>query len=458
MEKRRLVAIVGRPNVGKSSIFNRLTRSRTAIVHSESGVTRDRIMRTATWGDAVFELVDTGGLAHLNGEKTADEIQLGIRKQVEAALADAVVALLVVDVESGVTPLDEEAARLLRRSGRKVFVAANKADHPGRDLKAVEFERLGFPVFPVSALHNHGFEPLLEAVVSALPQTPPDGLENPLRVAIVGRPNVGKSSYINRLLQAERLIVASTPGTTRDSIEIPFTIKTGSEARHYLLIDTAGMRRLRKIDSAVERFGVMKARRSIAQADVVALMLDAVQGPTAQDKRIAAMIIEHEKGCVVLLNKWDLVRGKQKEYEAAVRAYLPFLNHCTMVFISAKTGFNLQRSIEAIDRVADQLVCQLPTGPLNRALLAACEAVQPPLVGGRRLKMFYATQVGTRPVSLKVFVNDPECMAPAYREYLIRRLRERFGLEGAPVRLIFVPRPRRSSGVGRGLNSRNPRN
>ena len=300
---RRVVAIVGRPNVGKSAVFNRLSGRRVAIVHSESGVTRDRLMREVCWDERRFELIDTGGLAVVEKAVPHDRIEAHIRRQVEAALDDASAVIFVVDAIYGPVPLDEEVATLLRPRGDKVVVAVNKADSPARDAEAVEFERFGFPVYPVSALHDRGFSALMSDVLDRLPRVGEPTRVNPLKVAVVGRPNVGKSSYVNRILRSERVIVSDLPGTTRDSVDVPFSVGRGEQARHYLLMDTAGIRRTGKISSAVERFGRFRAEESIQRCDVAVVLLDAGQGPTAQDKKIASLVMQHDKGCVILDNK-----------------------------------------------------------------------------------------------------------------------------------------------------------
>ncbi|OVE76194.1 ribosome biogenesis GTPase Der [bacterium E08(2017)] len=439
---KRIVAIVGRPNVGKSAIFNRLAGKRIAIVHAESGVTRDRLMREVTWDEEVFELIDTGGVCNVDGERASDKIDTGIRQQVDAALDDAEVAILVVDTMAGTVPMDEEVAGILRDSGMKVVVAANKCDLPARDGDASEFDKLGLPVFPVSAMHDRGFEPLMEKVLEMLPDEENPTVGDPLKVAVAGRPNVGKSSYINRLLRNNRVIVSDVPGTTRDSIDIPFTVGSGEQARHYLLIDTAGIRRVGKIDSSVERFSRFRAEDTIRNVDVVVLVLDASKGPTAQDKKIAAIIQEHRKGCVVLVNKWDLQEETQTQYGPQVAKAMPFMDYCPIVFVSTKTGYNIRRSVDAIDHVASQVRTELPTGVLNRTLHDAYERVNPPAVKGNRLKIYYATQVGVSPIRIRLFVNNPKLIRDAYRAYLIRILREKFGLEGAPIVLTLSARKR----------------
>ena len=435
--KGRVVAIVGRPNVGKSALFNRLAGKRISIVHSQRGVTRDRIMREVEWQEDRFELIDTGGICSVDKEVTKDKIEAGIHGQVDAAIEDAAVIVLVVDVETGVVPLDEEVASFMRRSGVPVFVAVNKCDNTERDNACDDFRRFGFPVFPVSALHNRGFDDLMEPVVAELPDAENVTIENPLKVAIVGRPNVGKSSYINRLLRSDRVIVSDIAGTTRDSIDVPFMLGHGDQARHYLLIDTAGIRRIGKIDNSVERFSRFRAEKSIRNADVVVLVLDAVQRPTAQDKKIAAMILEAGKGCMILVNKWDLEEETQRQYGPEIQRLMPFMGHIPVVFTSALSGYNIKKSVEMIDYISSQTEAELPTGVLNRTIKEACERVHPPTKQGRALNIYYATQVGKRPLQVRLFVNNSKIVTMEYRRYLTRILREKFGLEGAPVQLQF---------------------
>jgi GTP-binding protein len=447
---RPAIAIVGRPNVGKSAIFNRIVGRRTAIVHEESGVTRDRLVCEAQWNAKRFDLADTGGIEDPAAAAGSDQIRAGIERQTALALETAAAAIFVVDAPAGPLPLDAVVAGWLRKRGVKVVVAANKCDHPGRDDDAAVFERFGFPVFPVSALHNRGIGALLDEATRDLPAILPDAGAPPLRVAVVGRPNVGKSSYINRLLRSERVIVADLPGTTRDSIDIPFALGAGPAARRYVLTDTAGIRQKRRIDTAVERFSLMRAEQSIARADVCVLLLDAAQGPTAQDKKIAALIRQEAKGCVIVANKWDRFDGvsTQREYLPALYAALPFLAHVPVVFCSARSGFNIRRTVEAIDQVATEIARRLPTGVLNRVLANAWARTAPPLVQGRRLKLFYATQVGAQPLRIALFVNDPGCWVPAYGAYLVAALRAAFGLEGAPV--ILAPQQRRGRAAAAG--------
>ncbi len=438
-----VIAIVGRPNVGKSALFNRILGRRLAIVHQECGVTRDRLIAHAECQGKSFELVDTGGLSEFDRTVTANHLDAETRRQSEAAIEDASVAILVVDVESGLTPLDEAVGRLLRRKGIRTVVAINKCDNPDREAQTDLFERLGFPVFGVSALHNRGVAEMMDAVCAPLPAAALSAQSAPLKVTVVGRPNVGKSSFINRLVRQQRVIVSEIPGTTRDSIDVPFSVGSGPTARNYLLTDTAGLRRMGKVDNAVERFSVFRAERSIQRADVVILMIDATQGPTAQDKTIANAVITERKGCVVVVNKWDLMaHSTQTKYRAALAHTVPFLSWVPIVFVSAKDGYNMRQSLETLDRVATQIQTQLPTGQLNRTIMNAFERVQPPVIKGKRFKIYYATQLGANPIRLGLFVNDPKRLTDTYTEYLIHALRRQFGLEGAPIQFILKERPR----------------
>jgi GTP-binding protein len=437
------VAIVGRPNVGKSALFNRIIGRRLAIVHEECGVTRDRLITRAEWAGKAFELVDTGGLTECGAARPASVLDGETREQAEAALEDAAVVILVTDVETGVTPLDEDVARLVHRKGAAALVAVNKCDTPAREASADVFTRLGFPVFCVSALHSLGIAELLDHVTGTFPAAASAAPVEPLKITVVGRPNAGKSSFINRLLRRKRVIVSELPGTTRDSIDIPFSIGAGPAARHYLLTDTAGLRKLGKVDGAVERYSVFRAEASIERADVVALMLDAQQGPTTQDKAIADRIAEARKGCVVVVNKWDLMaHTTEKDYREALLQAVPFLHWAPIVFVSAKEGFHIKHCLETLDHVASQVRTQLPTSLLNRTLLEAYQRVQPPMLQGKRFKIYYATQMGTQPIRIGLFVNDPKRLTQAYRDYLINTLRRAFGLEGAPVVIIPKERPR----------------
>ena len=446
VSKSRVVAIVGRPNVGKSAVFNRIAGKRIAIVHDQSGVTRDRLMREVEWEEQRFNLVDTGGVAIFDAKSERDPIESGIRSQVDSAMGDAAVAILTVDVQQGVHPMDEEVAAIVRKAGIPCVVAVNKCDLPAHEANAEEFASLGFPIYPVAAQHNRGFGDLMDAVLPLLPPAPENETEkNPLRVAVVGRPNAGKSSYINRLLNEDRVIVSDVAGTTRDCIDVPFTIGEGEQARHYTLVDTAGMRNRHRVDSAVERFSLFRSEDSVKQADVVVLVMDPELGPTGQDKHIAGLIQQERKGCVMLMNKWDWAQNQgmdAKDGLQAIRQMMPFMDYCPLLFISAKTGFNVKKSISVIDRVAANTRMTLPTGLLNRTLTEATDRVVAPSRFGKRLKLYYAVQVCASPVTLRIFVNDAKLATDAYTKFLTDALRDRFGLEGAPVVIYYKTRSR----------------
>ena len=437
----RVVAIVGRPNVGKSALFNRLVRRRLAIVHSEEGVTRDRLVARAEWLGERFQVVDTGGLALMDRARNTDEILRATAEQVRAAIADSAAVVLVVDLLAGLQPLDREVADLLRKAGRPIVVAANKADLPDWDAKAGEFAPLGFPAFPVSASHDRGIEELVAAVLPHLP--PASGEPEPprLKVAVVGRPNVGKSSYINRLTGRQRVIVSDVPGTTRDTIDVPFTLKAADgKARHYTLVDTAGMRKQGRVHESVEKFSLFRAEQCIAEADIVVLMMDAAAGPGAQEKKVAALIRANHKACVVLVNKWDRAKGtgvKEADYEESMRKELFFLGDIPVLFVSALSGHQIRRSFEVIDTVAARLETKLPTGVLNRVIRDAFAQSQPPFANGRQLKFYYATQTGRNPPRVTLFVNSPKLSTPAHQAFLTGRLRAAFDLAGVPLVLRY---------------------
>lgn len=436
---KRIVAIVGRPNVGKSAMFNRIIGRRLSIVHEEAGVTRDRVSSEVVWNNQAFELIDTGGLGFIDRENTRDSIEHNLREQALAAVEDATVIIFAVDVTAGVTPLDREVARLLHTSNRHVVLAANKSDTEAQDRNADEFLSLGFPVFPVAALHNRGFDALIAEALAHLPEEEAVEKKPALKVAVVGKPNAGKSSFINRLIHSNRVMVSDVPGTTRDSVEIPFVLGAGVSSRHYVLIDTAGLRHIRRQSNAVEKFSVMRSQDSIEAADVVVLMMDAETGPTEQDKKIADLIMEARKGCVIVINKWDLAEGrvKQEEYEKALRRELPFLSFAPIVFISAVSGLNVKKCLKTIDVVGANIDTTLTTGTLNRILHKATERLQAPMVGQKRFKLYYATQIGTRPIRINIYANEPRALSKSYRTYLLNQLRSAYGLEGAPLVLAF---------------------
>jgi GTP-binding protein len=483
-----LIAIVGRPNVGKSALFNRIVGRRIAIVHDQPGVTRDRISAEAEWRGNPFTLVDTGGIGLVRGEKSTDVITQAALAQVELAIEAADVIILVVNVQEGVVPLDRETAQRLRRSGKAVLVAVNKVDTHRLESDALEFSELGFEkIFPVSAIHGEGIEPLLDAAQALLPvpvnsdaspaepglepvpnETRRPAAETPLKLAIVGRPNVGKSSIINALTRSERVVVSPIPGTTRDAVDVPFEVETDGVRQAYVLIDTAGMRKARRINDSIEFFSVKRAEDSIARCDIAILVLDAQAGITEQDKKVADVIVEQRKACIVVVNKWDLMeesvrqarleeierrrarenrRGPKlmttlAEFGEWVQEHLFFLDYAPVIFASAQTGFHLERLLEAVRYVAAQLRQRIPTALLNRTLQQAVELRQPVSSRGHRLKFFYATQTKQAPATFLLFVNRPELFFDAYKKYLAGQLRSAFGYEGCPIILVAKPRPK----------------
>jgi len=443
-----VIAIVGRPNVGKSALFNRIARKRVAIVFDQPGVTRDRVAREVEAAGRRFLLVDTGGLAFDRTPGAEDPLAFETRQQAAVAVGDAAVCLVVVDTRAGVTPLDEEVIRRVRESGVPCALVANKCDRAEDDERADEFHRFGLDVFPVSAEHGRGVAALTEYAVGKLPPpAPEEAAARPLRVAVVGRPNAGKSSYINRLLNAERVIVSDIPGTTRDAVDVPFTIGSGPTARHYTLVDTAGIKKHTQMSkTSVDNFSLFRSEQAIEEADVVLLVMESELGPTKQDMRVAGKILDAHRACVILMNKWDLALEKgMKESEATpvVRSMMPFLSFAPIVYCSAKSGYNIRRTVDAIDAVASSVRAKLPTGVLNRTIEQAAKRTLAPMVRGRRLKVYYALQVGVDPLTIRLFVNDPALVTDAYRSYLEKAIRARFGLEGAPLRLFLKARSRK---------------
>jgi GTP-binding protein len=466
-----LLAIVGRPNVGKSALFNRIAGRRIAIVHDQPGVTRDRISAEAQWRGRTFTLVDTGGIGLAAGEKAPEAIVDAALDQARLAIDAAQVIILVTNVQEGLVPLDREVAALLRASAKPVLVAANKADNAAADSGLVEFSELGFArLYAVSAIHGRGVAALLDAALPQLPQSAGAEAADPtaqairaIKLAIVGRPNVGKSSLINALTQSERVIVSPVPGTTRDAVDVPFTVGSGTAAEHYVLIDTAGLRKTRRIADSVEFFSVKRAEQSVARCDLAVLVLDAEAGIVEQDKKIADRIVAAHKGCVVVVNKWDLFQAKVTAARAArtrtarrdydrprtladfgrwVQSELFFLDYAPVIFTSATERFQLDRLLEAVRYVARQLQQRVPTALLNRALNDAIERRQPISATGARLRFFYATQVQQAPPTFLLFVNRDELFSPAYEKYLAGELRHAFGFEGCPLRLRARPRPK----------------
>jgi len=437
-----LVAIIGRANVGKSTLFNRLTRSSQALVANIPGVTRDRHYASLTWDDHSVLLVDTGGL--VGGEEDLSGL---VRQQAEAAIGEADAILLVVDGRQGPQPGDAEVVDYLRRTAKPILLVVNKIDHPGLEVDVPEFYQFGLGhIYPVSATHGQGLSGLLEALGQILP--PPRELPAPpagIRVAIVGRPNVGKSSLINYFLGEARLLVSPLPGTTRDAIDTQFR----SEGVDYVLVDTAGLRRPSQVDRGLERQMVLKTIKALSRAEVAVLMLDAAEGLTGQDLRIIGLIEDQGKGCLVLMNKWDLVRQDVKEAKALLdkaTSGLEFMAYAPVLPVSVATGYNLRRVFPLIAAIHAQGDTRVGTGELNRLLKTITERTPPPRYRDRPVKFFYLTQPEVQPPTFVAFVNQPEGVPDHYRRYLVKQLREKLGLTYAPLRLILKARQRRIPG------------
>ena len=465
------VAIIGRPNVGKSALFNRLVGRKIAIVHDQPGITRDRISAICSRGEQPFTLWDTGGIFGA-GEK---ELTVQVRQTAEGALRESDLLLFVVDGKDGLSPIDSDLARTLRKSRKPIVLVVNKIDDDKHESLAAEFDALGFEqIVSISAEHNRGISDLLGVVDQLLPSpaqsvsqpslVTPERSEGgtlnsqPLAIAIVGRPNVGKSSLINAIVQSERAIVSELPGTTRDSVDISYQ----RDGRRFLFIDTAGIRRRGKLSSSVEVFSVMRAERSIRRADLCVLIVDLTSGVTAQDKRIAGLIQEARKAALVVLNKWDLVKPKRgerqtiRELVAETREKIFFLNYAPVLVASARTGENVDRLFGMIDKIERAATTRIGTGVLNRLMRAVFAANPPPMVKGRRLKLFYAAQsAGTQDRSAKgpihrrehlqppefvLFVNDPRLLSQSYARYVEARIRDAEPYSGLPIILTLRPR------------------
>jgi GTP-binding protein len=444
------VAIVGRPNVGKSELFNRLISRRIAIVHDQPGITRDRISAVCTRGSQPFIVWDTGGVAGA-GES---ELSAQVRRAVDGAIQDSDLLLFVVDAMDGLSPLDQELARMLRRSQKPVILVINKIDNEKRENLAIDFASLGFSKsVSISAAHGRGISELLETVDQSLPaplniEHPTSNIQHPIAIAIIGRPNVGKSSLINSIIRSERAIVSELPGTTRDAIDISYR-RNGQE---FLFIDTAGIRRRGKHSTSVEVFSVMRAERSIRRADLCVLIVDLTMGVTAQDKRIAGLIQKARKAALVVLNKWDLVKPKRKEKQTIAQlvdetgVQIFFLDYAPVLIASALTGENIDKLFALIEKVRRAARERIGTGVLNRLLRSAFAANPPPMVSGRRLKLFYAAQgsgnpeATLQPPEFAIFVNEPRLLTDTYRRYLEARIRKAQPFPGLPIILTLRPR------------------
>jgi GTP-binding protein len=428
-----IVAIVGRPNVGKSTIFNRIIGDRLAIVEDRPGITRDRLYGNGEWLDRSFSVIDTGGIEL--GEN--DEILKSVRAQAELAIAEADVIIFMVDAKAGVTPADQEVASLLFRAKKPVVLAVNKVDNLRRQEDVYEFFSLGFgdPV-AVSGAHGLGIGDLLDRVVEHFPKEADDEYgEDVIRVALIGRPNVGKSSLVNAILGEERVIVSPQAGTTRDAIDTPFE----RDGQQYVLIDTAGMRKRGKVYETTEKYSVMRAMKAIERADVALVLINGEEGIIEQDKHIAGYAHEAGKAAVFVVNKWDLVEKNDKtmrDFTQKIRDHFLFMSYAPVVFLSAKTGQRLQKLLPVVQQVAENHAMRVQTHMLNDIISDAAAMNPPPTDKGRRLRIYYATQVAVKPPTFVLFVNDPELMHFTYLRYLENKIRSSFGFEGTPVRLV----------------------
>ena len=430
-----LVAIVGRPNVGKSMLFNKLTGRRMAIVEDTPGVTRDRLYGDCDWNGRDFELVDTGGIE----PKTDSEMLKFMRRQAEIAIETADVLVMVCDIKTGPTAADAEIATMLQKSKKPVLLAVNKCDSTGPvNPDIYEFYSLGLgdPI-PVSAFHGHGTGDLLDLCVENFPPpTDEEEDEEVIKVAIVGKPNVGKSSLLNRILGEERVIVSNVAGTTRDAIDSYFENDQGK----YIFIDTAGMRKKSRVDDSVEKFSNMRSVDAISRADVCLIMIDANEGVTEQDTKIAGLVHEAGKAAVIVVNKWDSVQKDAKTMEnftKSVREGLSYMTYAPVVYISALTGLRVDKLFEVINAAANQNALRISTGTLNNILADATARVQPPTDKGRRLKVYYITQSGVKPPTFVLFCNSAKLFHFSYQRYLENQLRAVFGFEGTPIKLVI---------------------
>lgn len=431
-----IVAIVGRPNVGKSTFFNRVTRTKGALVDNFPGVTRDRNYGDACWDDAEFTLIDTGGYT----EKDDDGFTERIRSQLTAAIDEADVIVFMLDGKSGISPFDEDVVAVLRRSAKPVFYVVNKIDGYEKEGHLYDFYRLGIDtLYPISAEHGYGVPDFLDVLIQSRPDFKPGEAaavdSEMINVAVVGRPNVGKSSLINKVLGEERLVVSDVPGTTRDAIDTVCQVN----GKSYRLIDTAGIRRKGKVSKKLEKFSVIKSLRSLDRCDVALVVLDAHEGVTDQDITVAGYAYERGCGCIFLLNKWDLIKrdaGSARRHIERLKENAKFLNFAPAITISARTGLRVAKIFELVDEIYRQYKTRIGTGQLNKIIEQATLKTEPPMVKGRRIKFFYTTQISSGPPTIVCFVNYPKAVHFSYRRYLINQVRQATGLDKVPIRLI----------------------
>ena len=439
-----LIAIIGRPNVGKSTLFNRLSERKKVIAIDQPGATQDRNYADASWNGRAFTVVDTGGFEPISTEK----ILMQMREQTRLAMEQADIIVFLMDGKDGLTPSDEEIVRLLRSFRKPVYYAVNKIDGPRHDENVYEFYRLGIePIYTISAEHGRGVDDLMNAVTEAIPvtdpadETAPGEEEEPIRIAVVGRPNVGKSSLVNKILGYERTIVNPLPGTTRDAIDTPFE----REGRRYVLVDTAGIRRKSRISQNLEKYSVIEALKTLDRCDVALVLIDAEEGVTEQDARIAGLALEKGVACILIVNKWDLVAKDNSTvgvYVNRLREELKFLQFAPIAFVSALTGQRVGRIFELIDAVWAEYTRRIPTAELNAQVERYIAENPAPLYRNRPNKIVYATQPGVKPPTFVFFVREPKAIHFSYERYLTNRIREGLGFESVPIRLIFRKRHR----------------
>ncbi|MFC2020896.1 ribosome biogenesis GTPase Der [Chloroflexota bacterium] len=430
-----IVAIIGRQNAGKSTLLNRLSGKRIAITADLPGTTRDRILANVSWHETEFTIVDTGGLE----TKPRSTISQGVKEQVEIAITDADVIIFLVDVKDGVTPLDLEIADMLRQTSKPVLLVVNKADNAKLEAEAVEFYELGMgEPLVISAYHGRGTVDLLDSIINRLPAAPPGKSEpEAMKVAIVGRPNVGKSMLLNALLGEERVLVDDTPGTTRDAIDTVFDFQEQS----VLIIDTAGIRRRGRLGVGVERYSVIRALRAIDRADIALLVVDASEPFTAQDVHIGGYIHQMAKGIVLIVNKWDLIEDKnQDDWNRFIRSQIKFMPYAPIAYTSAKTGQGINKIMPQVCQVYQERLKRFPTAEVNSVIQRAVAAHNLPRIGSKRLKILYATQAEVNPPTFIFFVNDTKLIHFSYQRYLENKLRQSFGFDGTPLRLVFKNR------------------
>lgn len=430
--RKAVVAIVGRPNVGKSTIFNRLVGERISIVEDIPGVTRDRIYSQAEWLNTKFNLIDTGGI-----EIGDEPLLIQMRQQAEIAIDEADVIIFIVNAKEGITAADEEVAKLLFKSNKPVVLAVNKIDNPEMRDEIYEYYSLGFgEPFPISGAHGLGLGDLLDEVVGHFPQFEQEEVdEDTIYFSLIGRPNVGKSSLVNALLNEERVIVSAIEGTTRDAVDTHLH----REGQDYVIIDTAGMRKRGKVYESTEKYSVLRALRAIERSDVVLVLIDAETGIREQDKKIAGYAHDAGRGIVIVVNKWDTVETDEKtmkEYEEKIRAHFQFLDYAPVVFLSAKTKKRIHTLLPMVQVASENHAKRIPTNVLNDVIMDAIAMNPTPTVRGQRLKVLYATQVAAKPPAFVVFVNDPELMHFSYQRFLENKIRDAFGFEGTPIKII----------------------